>query len=82
MDAMDGFTFAKIISGYPSYNHIPIIFLSATSASGDKLHGLSLCAIDFIQKPFQINELLQKIESILINADKQKQSLLNGVFKS
>ena len=82
MDTMDGFAFAKIISKYPSYNHIPIIFLSAKSASDDKLHGLSLGAIDFIQKPFKINELLQKTESILINADKQKQSLLTGVFNN
>jgi DNA-binding NarL/FixJ family response regulator len=82
MDTMDGFAFAKIIFKYPSYNHIPIIFLSAKSASEDKLHGLSLGAIDFIQKPFKLNELLQKIESILINADKQKQSLLTEVFNN
>ncbi|HUZ60579.1 MAG TPA: response regulator [Hanamia sp.] len=82
MDKVDGYEFAKIISRYPSYNHIPVIFLSAKSATEDRLYGLSLGAIDFIQKPFKVNELLQKIESVLINAGKQKQAILTCAFNN
>ena len=82
MDTVDGYAFAKIISKDPAYNHIPIIFLSAKSTKDDKLQGLGLGAIDFIQKPFSINELLQKIESFLINAGKQKQAVLTSAFKN
>jgi len=82
MDKVDGYEFIKIISGYPSYNHIPLIFLSAKSATEDRLYGLSLGAIDFIQKPFKVNELLQKIESVLINAGKQKQAILTCAFNN
>ncbi|HEY9340367.1 MAG TPA: response regulator, partial [Hanamia sp.] len=81
MDKMDGFTFAKIISKDAVCNHIPLIFLSAKSTKKDKLLGLKLGAIDFIQKPFSIRELIQKMESILKNVEKQKESLRNTGLK-
>jgi two-component system sensor histidine kinase ChiS len=82
MDKVDGFTFAKIISKDPACNHIPFIFLSAKSTKQDKLLGLKLGAIDFIQKPFSIQELIQKTESILTNVQRQKKALLRIVFKA
>lgn len=82
MDVLDGFSFAKIISENPLYKHIPLIFLSAKSSKPDKLKGLKLGAIDFIQKPFSINELLQKVESVLSNTFSQKQLLLSAAFNS
>ncbi|MEJ7737018.1 MAG: ATP-binding protein [Chitinophagaceae bacterium] len=82
MDKMDGYTFAKIISNDPVYNHIPFIFLSAKSTRSDKLQGLKLGAIDFIQKPFSIDELNKKIESILANAGKQKKAALTTAFNA
>lgn len=76
MDKVDGFTFAGIISQNPQYNHIPFIFLTAKSSSTDRLLGLKLGAIDFIQKPFSIQELLQKVDSILIQSGKQQKALV------
>ena len=80
MDKVDGYTLAKIISKDPGYNHIPFIFLSAKSTKDDRLQGLRLGAIDFIQKPFSINELIHKVDSILVNARKQKKAALNSAF--
>lgn len=82
MDKLDGYAFAKIISANPIYNHIPFIFISAKATSNDRLNGLKLGAIDYIQKPFVISELLQKIESILLNVGKQKKAFLNTVFNN
>lgn len=81
MDKMDGFTFAKIISNDVLCNHIPFIFLSAKSTKQDKLLGLKLGAIDFIQKPFSIQELIQKMESVLRNVEMQKKLLRNTALK-
>jgi DNA-binding NarL/FixJ family response regulator/anti-sigma regulatory factor (Ser/Thr protein kinase) len=80
MDKVDGFTFAKILSQDPLYNHIPMIFLSAKSTRQDRLQGLKLGAIDFIQKPFSIHELTQKIESIFATVGRQKNALLNSAI--
>ena len=81
MDKVDGFTFAKIISRNPRYNHIPFIFLTAKSSHNDRLEGLRLGAIDFIQKPFSIHELLQKVNSILNQSGKQQKALLHKALK-
>ncbi|MEJ7823066.1 MAG: ATP-binding protein, partial [Chitinophagaceae bacterium] len=80
MDKVDGFTLARILSQNSSYNHIPFIFLSAKSTQQDKLQGLKLGAIDFIQKPFSIHELMQKVESILATVSKQKKAVLNSAI--
>ncbi len=81
MDKVDGFSFAKIISKDPQYNYIPFIFLSAKSTKQDKLLGLKLGAVDFIQKPFSILELIQKADSILANAARLKTAFLSQAFK-
>lgn len=78
MDKMDGYAFAKVISEQNSFNHIPIIFLSAKSTAADKLKGLRLGAIDFIPKPFSFEELNLKIETVLDNITKQKKAILNS----
>jgi signal transduction histidine kinase/DNA-binding NarL/FixJ family response regulator len=80
MEKMDGYEFAKIISKSSSYAHIPFIFLSAKTAFNDKLKGLKLGAIDYLPKPFSISELLQKIDSILLYAGKQKRVIWNKAF--
>jgi signal transduction histidine kinase/DNA-binding NarL/FixJ family response regulator len=80
MDKVDGYDFAKIISKSSSYAHIPFIFLSAKAAFNDKLQGLKLGAIDYVPKPFSITELLQKIDSILLYAGKQKRAIWNKAF--
>ena len=80
MDKLDGYSFAKIISADPQYHHIPFLFVSAKSSKEDKLTGLQLGAIDFIQKPFYFRELQQKIDSILRQAEKQKQALFDSAL--
>ena len=80
MDKVDGYDFAKIISKSTSYSHIPFIFLSAKAAFNDKLQGLKLGAIDYVPKPFSIAELLQKTDSILLYAGKQKRAIWNKAF--
>ena len=80
MDKLDGYDLTKIISQSSSYSHIPFIFLSSKNAFNDKLKGLKLGAIDYVPKPFSISELLQKIDSILSNAEKQKKAIWNKAF--
>ena len=82
MDKMNGYAFAKIISNDPVYNHIPIVFLSAKSSKVDRLRGLKLGAIDFVQKPFSIQELTQKIESILASIQKQRKAMLQTALNA
>ena len=44
---------------------IPVIFITARSAVKDKIRGLKLGADDYIVKPFEIAELLARVETVL-----------------
>lgn len=76
MKPMDGFEFCRELYKTEKYEHIPVIFLTAKTTSEDKMHGLSLGAIDYIEKPFLITQLIQKIDSVLINLKKQQVALI------
>lgn len=82
MDKMDGYNFASIISKDPRCNHIPLIFLTAKSTIQDKIKGLKIGAIDFIEKPFLIEELAQKADSILKIVARQKTLFFKTAFKT
>jgi two-component system, OmpR family, torCAD operon response regulator TorR len=44
---------------------IPIIFVTSRSSSLDKIHGLDIGADDYITKPFEPDELVARIKSVL-----------------
>lgn len=51
---------------------IPIIFLSAKADINDKVSGLDIGADDYITKPFEEQELIARIHSVLRRASKNK----------
>lgn len=60
---MDGFTLAKVIRN--ENERIPVIFLTARNVIDDKQEGFRLGGDDYITKPFNILELLLRIEAVL-----------------
>ncbi len=53
-------------------NRIPIIMLSALDSIDDVINGLRMGADDYIKKPFNIDELLARIETVLRRGEPQK----------
>jgi DNA-binding response OmpR family regulator len=45
--------------------HMPILMLTARDASGDKVRGLRMGADDYVTKPFDVPELLARIQALL-----------------
>lgn len=62
---IDGLTLCKKIRNNTSWEHIPIIMLTAKSEEVDKIIGLEMGADDYITKPFSPRELLARIKAIL-----------------
>src|SRR4051812_13073857 len=50
--------------------HLPVIFLTAKNQSTDKIGGLKLGADDYITKPFDLEELLLRINNLLKRGQK------------
>jgi two-component system OmpR family response regulator len=60
---MEGFEVAERLGA--QRGHVPIIFLTARDATGDKLRGLSIGGDDYVTKPFSLEELVARIRVIL-----------------
>ena len=82
MEDLDGFQFCKLVFEREKFSHIPFIFLTAKASSEDRIRGLELGAIDYIEKPFKIQELLTKIDSIFSNLKKQREAVITAAYKS
>ena len=82
MDVMDGLTFAENLSSDSRLNHIPILFLSARAGKDDRIAGLEAGAVDFIAKPFDLDELEMKTEAILSRAHNQKRVFLDQAIRA
>jgi DNA-binding response OmpR family regulator len=64
----DGFEVFRRLQASHRTRDIPVIFLTERGARDDRLHGLSLRAMDYITKPFDIEELELRIRNTLARA--------------
>ncbi len=62
MPIMDGWTLCRTIR---AESQVPIIMLTAKGETEDKVTGLKTGADDYITKPFEMKEVLARIEAIL-----------------
>ncbi|MEN8187482.1 MAG: two-component regulator propeller domain-containing protein [Bacteroidota bacterium] len=69
MPEMDGIEMCKKIQNDKLIKHIPIVLLTAKNSTKSKILGLESGAIEFINKPFNTNELLLKINNIISSTE-------------
>ena len=67
MPVMDGQTLCKTIR---AESDVPVIMLTAKSQLEDKVAGLKNGADDYISKPFEMREVLARIEAVLRRTDR------------
>ena len=67
MPIMDGWAVCKAIR---SESQTPVIMLTAKSEVDDRVNGLKLGADDYITKPFEMKEVLARIEAVLRRTDR------------
>lgn len=65
MPNMNGFELRRQLGTVASLASIPFIFLTARSASEDRVLGMREGADDYVTKPFVIDELLARVEAVL-----------------
>lgn len=58
----DGF---QVLSEIRKYSNVPVLMLTAKGSEPDKVTGLSLGADDYLTKPFSINELIARVQSLI-----------------
>ena len=74
MPDLDGFQVLQKIRGK---SNVPVLMLTAKSDEEDKVSGLRLGADDYLTKPFSINELMARVNSLI-----RRYTTLNPVVRS
>lgn len=72
LPGLDGFDLMEYMRKY----HIPVLYLTAKSDIGSKIKGLRDGAEDYLVKPFEVLELLVRIEKILERTGRINKTLI------
>jgi two-component system, sensor histidine kinase and response regulator len=74
MPDLDGYEVCRQIKANPKTQDIPVIFISALDEAMDKVLAFEVGGMDYITKPFQIQEVLARVNSHL-NLQRLQQQL-------
>ncbi|MCS6813854.1 MAG: EAL domain-containing protein [Cyanobacteria bacterium] len=66
MPGMDGYQVCQHLKADDSIADIPVIFLSALDNTLDKVRAFGVGGVDYITKPFQIPEVIARVENQLV----------------
>ena len=80
MPKMDGNELTRILKNDERTSHIPIIILTAKSGQENKIEGLQTGADDYLTKPFDLQELLVRVENLINIRKKLQEKFSRGEF--
>lgn len=63
MPEMDGFETCQRLKEDPQTKEIPVIFMTALTETMDKIKGFQIGAVDYITKPFAMEEVLMRVRT-------------------
>ena len=75
MSGIDGLETCRRLKSNPQTGDIPIIFMTVLSNIEDKLKGFEAGGVDYVPKPFQVEELLARVNTHLTLFHLQKRLL-------
>jgi diguanylate cyclase (GGDEF)-like protein len=73
MPNMDGYEVCKQLKANPDTSGIPIIFLSASNNTDDKIQAFAVGGADYVTKPFQAEEVLARVRHQITILRQQQQ---------
>jgi sigma-B regulation protein RsbU (phosphoserine phosphatase) len=65
MPGMDGYQVCEQLKAESETREVPVIFISALDAIGDKVRAFAAGGVDYVTKPFQVAEVLARVETHL-----------------
>lgn len=73
MGGMDGFAFCAEVRKRPATMLTPFLFVTAKGQAADKVRGLRLGADDYITKPFELDDLLARVNGRLAHRERMRE---------
>jgi DNA-binding response OmpR family regulator len=76
---MDGYA---VCSRIREFSAVPVIMLTARSAQVDLVHGFEVGADDYLTKPFDVTELLMRVQAVLRRSKWPEEVVTRRGFKA
>ncbi len=73
MPGMDGYEVCRQLKLQEAFRAIPVIFISAFGEVLDKVRAFSMGGVDYITKPFQLEEVIARVQTHLTMRQAQQQ---------
>jgi signal transduction histidine kinase len=87
MPDLDGYEVCQMLKSNEATYGIPVIFISAKTVTIDKIKAFNVGGVDYITKPFQVEEVLARVKTHLtlrryqLESDKKNEELQNMLSK-
>jgi two-component system, cell cycle response regulator len=65
MPELNGYEVCARLKAHPQTAHIPVLFLTGSCSTDEKVRGLELGAVDYVTKPFEPGELRARVRAAL-----------------
>jgi DNA-binding response OmpR family regulator len=65
MPGMDGFTLCEELRNHQTTQSIPVIIYTALAGQIARLNGMDAGAVDYLVKPFKMEQLVTRVEKVL-----------------
>ncbi len=65
MPLLDGFETCRFLKSGADTRDIPVVFMTSLAETSDKIKGFRMGAADYITKPFQVEEILARVKTLL-----------------
>ena len=76
---MDGYA---VCSRIREFSSVPVIMLTARSAQVDLVHGFEVGADDYLTKPFNVTELLMRVQAVLRRSKWPEETMARQSFRA
>src|SRR6266436_8711970 len=72
MPGMDGYELCRIVKDNPALSDVPVILVTTLSDPHDVIRGLECRADNFILKPYDADQLLRRVQFVLVNSQMRR----------
>lgn len=76
MPEMDGFELCKLLKTDLEHQNIPVLLLTAKNSKKDRIEGYTKGADAYIEKPFQLDIVVSRVQNLLDRKQRQENKLL------
>ena len=70
MPGMSGWQTLRVLKSDPELSRVAVVLFSVRSEMRERVHGMQDGAVDYIMKPYALDELVERVERIFENLER------------